>query len=101
MNKKLPSLFSIVILFSSVVGCAKKQETVFINIDDSIVTSATAREAIEEAIKYDDKILVEEVVDNMTELNCSVLGSNSYMETSAIEQVMGKDATINRLKKSL
>ena len=27
----------------------------------------------------------------MTELNCSVLGSNSFMETSVIEQVMGKD----------
>ena len=49
------------------------------------------KEAIEEAIKYDDKILVEEVIENMMELNCSVLGSNSYMETSAIEQVMGKD----------
>lgn len=49
------------------------------------------KEAIEDAIKYDDKILVEEVIDNMMELNCSVLGSNSYMDTSAIEQVMGKD----------
>ena len=55
----------------------------------------SVREAIEEAIKYDDKILVEEVVDNMTELNCSVLGSNSYMETSAIEQVMGKDEILS------
>ena len=49
------------------------------------------KEAIEDAIKYDDKILVEEVIDNMMELNCSVLGSNSYMDTSTIEQVMGKD----------
>ena len=49
------------------------------------------KEAIEEAIKYDDKILVEEVISNMMELNCSVLGSNNYMQTSAIEQVMGKD----------
>lgn len=55
----------------------------------------SVREAIEEAIKYDDKILVEEVIDNMTELNCSVLGSNSYMETSAIEQVMGKDEILS------
>lgn len=53
------------------------------------------KEAIEEAIKYDDKILVEEVIENMTELNCSVLGSNSYMETSAIEQVMGKDEILS------
>ena len=53
------------------------------------------KEAIEEAIKYDDKILIEEVINNMTELNCSVLGSNSYMETSAIEQVMGKDEILS------
>lgn len=53
------------------------------------------KEAIEEAIKYDDKILVEEVIANMTELNCSVLGSNNYMETSAIEQVMGKDEILS------
>lgn len=49
------------------------------------------KEAIEEAIKYDEKILVEEEIPNVVELNCSVLGSTSYMETSAIEQVMGKD----------
>ena len=49
------------------------------------------KEAIEEAIKYDEKILVEEVIQNMTELNCSVLGSNSYADTSVIEEVMGKD----------
>ncbi len=48
-------------------------------------------EAIEDAIKYDEKILVEEVIPNMIELNCSVLGSSNYAEASAIEQVMGKD----------
>ena len=31
----------------------------------------------------------------MTELNCSVLGSNSYMQTSCIEQVMGKDEILS------
>lgn len=51
--------------------------------------------AIEEAIKYDDKILVEEIIPNMIELNCSVLGSNSYMETSVIEQVMGNDEILS------
>ena len=54
-------------------------------------TEEELKEAIEEAIKYDDKILVEEVINNMCEFNCSVLGSNNFMETSAIEQVMGKD----------
>lgn len=49
------------------------------------------KQAVAEAVKYDEKILVEEVIPNMVELNCSVLGSNAYMETSCIEQVMGKD----------
>lgn len=51
--------------------------------------------AIEDAINYDDKILVEEVIPNMVELNCSVLGSNSFCETSAIEQVIGKDEILS------
>ena len=38
---------------------------------------------------------MEEVINNMTELNCSVLGSSSYMETSVIEQVMGKDKILS------
>lgn len=51
--------------------------------------------AIEDAICYDEKILVEHVVENMIELNCSVLGSNNYMQTSAIEKVMGKDEILS------
>lgn len=58
-------------------------------------TEEEVKDAIVEAIKYDDKILVEEVIENMTELNCSVLGSNFYAETSAIEQVMGKDEILS------
>ena len=55
----------------------------------------SVKEAISDAIKYDDKILVEEVVPNMTELNCSVLGSSNYSEASVIEQVMGKDEILS------
>lgn len=63
------------------IGVAKNEESL--------------REAILDAIKYDEKILVEKMVDNMMELNCSVLGSNSYMQTSAIEQVMGCDEILS------
>ena len=63
------------------IGAAKNEESL--------------REAILDAIKYDEKILVEKMVDNMMELNCSVLGSNSYMQTSAIEQVMGCDEILS------
>ena len=59
------------------------------------------KDAIEEAIKYDDKILVEEVIDNLTELNCSVLGSSSYQEASVIEQVLSNDEILSFADKYL
>lgn len=43
--------------------------------------------AIEEAIKYDVKIIVEKAVPNLVEVNCSVLGNYTYQETSVIEEV--------------
>lgn len=43
--------------------------------------------AIEEAMKYDVKVVVEKAVKNLVEVNCSVLGNYSYQETSVIEEV--------------
>lgn len=43
--------------------------------------------AIEDAIKYDVKIIVEEVVSNLRELNISVLGNYEDQELSVIEEV--------------
>ncbi|MBQ9318837.1 MAG: D-alanine--D-alanine ligase [Bacilli bacterium] len=48
------------------------------------------RSAIEEAIKYDKKIIVEKAVDNLMEVNCSVLGNYMYQEVSALEEVMSE-----------
>lgn len=48
------------------------------------------REAIEEAIQYDNKIIAEKAVENLVEVNCSVLGNYAYQQTSAIEEVKGK-----------
>ncbi len=45
-------------------------------------------EAIMEAIKYDTKIVVEKVVSDMIEVNCSVLGNYEHQTTSEIEEVM-------------
>ena len=45
------------------------------------------KNAILEAIKYDNKIIVEKVIDNLTEVNCSVLGDYETQSTSAIEEV--------------
>ena len=45
------------------------------------------REAITDAIKYDTKILVEEVVPNLKEVNISVLGNYRKQKLSVIEEV--------------
>lgn len=44
--------------------------------------------AIEEAIEYDSKIIVEEKIDNLTEVNISVLGNYENQKLSEIEEVM-------------
>lgn len=44
--------------------------------------------ALEEAVKYDTKIIVEKAVPNLTEVNCSVLGNYEQMEASVIEEVV-------------
>lgn len=49
------------------------------------------REAISDAIKYDSKILVEEMVQNLKEVNISVLGNYRKQKLSAIEEVGGKN----------
>ena len=45
------------------------------------------RDAILDAINYDTKILVEEVVDNLLEVNISVLGNYQKQTLSVIEEV--------------
>ena len=45
------------------------------------------QDAIMEAIKYDTKVLVEEFVKNLKEVNISVLGNYEHQELSEIEEV--------------
>lgn len=40
--------------------------------------------AINDAISYDNKIVVEEMIKNLQEVNCAVLGNYEYQETSSI-----------------
>lgn len=49
------------------------------------------KDAIDEAIKYDEKIVVEKMVSNLLELDCAVLGSNNKMECSLIGEMMTKN----------
>ena len=51
--------------------------------------------AITEAITYDSKILVEKMVENLVEVNCSVRGTTSECEASAIEEVMSSDEILS------
>ena len=52
-------------------------------------------EGIEEAIKYDEKIIVEEAIENLVEVNASVLGDHNYYQVSELEEVMGNDAFLS------
>lgn len=54
----------------------------------------TIEDAINEAIEYDKKIIVERAVDNLIEVNCSVVGNYSIQETSLIEEVMSKNSIL-------
>lgn len=46
------------------------------------------KKAIEDAISYDRKILVEKMVPNLLEVNCAVKGNYEYTETSLIAEVL-------------
>ena len=47
--------------------------------------------SISDAIEYDTKIVVEKVIENMTEVNCSVLGNYGNQSVGVLEEVMGAD----------
>lgn len=53
-----------------------------------VKTNKEIEQAIEEALKYDIKIIIEKAVENLTEVNCSVVGDYKHQETSAIEEVL-------------
>lgn len=47
--------------------------------------------AIMEAISYDQKIVVEKVIENMIEVNCSVMGNYKNQQISCLEEVASTD----------
>lgn len=46
--------------------------------------------AIDEAINYDNKIVVEKMIANLLEVNCSVTGNYEYQEASVIDEIVPK-----------
>ena len=58
-------------------------------------------EAIDTAISYDSKIVVEKAVENLVEVNSSVLGNYEYQKVSPLEEVMGLDEILSYADKYL
>ena len=48
-------------------------------------------DAINEACSYDKKIIVEKAVENLVEVNCSVVGNYEIQNASVIEEVISSD----------
>ena len=57
--------------------------------------------AIEDAINYDNKVLVEKAVENLIEVNSSVLGDYESQRVSPLEEVMGLDEILSYADKYL
>lgn len=51
--------------------------------------------AIEEALIYDTKIIVEKAIQNLIEVNCSVLGNYENQQASILEEVMGSEELLS------
>ena len=68
-----------------IVKPATTGSSVGINVCDS---EDDLREAIDEAIQYDSKIVVEEVVKNLKEVNIAVMGNYERQKVSEIEEVL-------------
>ena len=51
--------------------------------------------AIETASKYDEKIVVEKAVENLREINCSVLGDSHSCKASVLEEVTKNDVILS------
>lgn len=74
--------------FPVIVKPARLGSSVGINI---AADEVSLKEAINEALKYDEKIIVEKIIENLKELNCSVLGDKDLYKPSLIEKVSAKE----------
>ncbi|MDX8047423.1 D-alanine--D-alanine ligase family protein [Gracilibacillus sp. S3-1-1] len=56
---------------------------------------AELEEAIELAISYSFKVVIEKMVTDLTEINCSVIGDYEEVESSVCEQVLSTDEILS------
>lgn len=68
-----------------IVKPATTGSSVGINVCDN---ESSLVEAIDEAIQYDSKIVVEEVIENLKEVNIAVMGNYEHQKVSEIEEVL-------------
>ena len=68
-----------------IVKPATTGSSVGISVADN---EAALLEGIDEAIQYDSKIIVEEVVENLKEVNIAVMGNYEHQKLSEIEEVL-------------
>ena len=57
------------------------------------------KESIDEALQYDSKILVEEVVQNLKEVNIAVMGNYDHQKVSEIEEVLSAEKFLTYAEK--
>ena len=53
------------------------------------------KKALDLAFRYSEKVLVERLVENLMEINCSVVGSRGKMEASECEEPIKKDEILS------
>jgi D-alanine-D-alanine ligase len=58
-------------------------------------TRAELDAAVEEALRYDSSVVVEEAVANLRELNCSVLGRKGSARASVLEEPLSGEALLS------
>ena len=47
--------------------------------------------SIEKVLKYDERFLIEEYIENKREFNCAVIGTYDKIQTSAIEEIINEE----------
>lgn len=62
---------------------------------------AALDKAVEEAFRYDGKVVVERAVTNLREINCSVLGDPDEAIASVLEEPVARDAVLSFADKYL
>ena len=87
INKKIAKIGYPVVVKPATLG-----SSVGINVAKDIQELDSA---INEASKYAKKIIVEKCVQNLVEVNCSVLGNYEFSETSVLEEVLGSDEILS------